>query len=433
MREAQNAMKGGDVTAMYEWIAAGINDVQGAVSTNIQDNPELHRVSSLSNTYKEAIRGALESGQDEDYDAYGQQLAGIKHSLNALPEELRGEAGTAISEEIGRMEDFGDRRYMEASLNNIVGGLGPYRGYPSAPRQELVEMDEEPPPTEALEPPAGTPAEVATDPYAPKLSGTPREAPDIKLEPKEPSAAPEDHRPPPATFDPIKPDDSPPELIKDPTPSRSKSGPTAYEIAGTTPGDVKEDKKGRAQAEEQRRQEILRKGGGGLPGPNDPTWPGRFGDEFQFLDTPPPGTPAPTGRKKRGKDILEYRATIPTSPPESAPSSRIIQSWPRGMDPIQPPILSPAGKNVANEGRDRYGGEYQEVHRRDTQDSGLVYSTRWYPKELEALQYVIRQNPQTGEIVDIREVQRAGGWAGAGPRKRKMYQDMVATVRIGQR
>ena len=103
------------------------------------------------------------------------------------------------------------------------------------------------------------------------------------------------------------------------------------------------------------------------------------------------------------------------------------------MDPIQPPILSPAGKNVANEGRDRYGGEYQEVHRRDTQDSGLVYSTRWYPKELEALQYVIRQNPQTGEIVDIREVQRAGGWAGAGPRKRKMYQDMVATVRIGQR
>jgi len=436
MREAQEAMDGGDATAMYEWIAAGINDVQGAVSANIQENPDLHRLSYLGNTYEEVIRGTLESGQEEDYDAYGQRLAGIQHSLNALPEALRGEAGDAIVSEINRMEDHGDRRYMESMLTGIAGGMGTYRGAPAAPRPPAVVMQPEPAPAgppvaepapepaptpgatrkivdvrplPAPEPTMPTPGEVAaeaqerfpTDPDAPRPSGVPRDKPDIGSKP--PSVDPEVHRPPPATYD--RPDPGDPRSgpsAKVVQPSRVRDGETAQQIAART----SEEDRGRRQAEEQRRQQILRKGGGEPEG------------EFDFLNA--------------RRNLLDWRATMPAPTPEPAPqpTTTTTISGPTGMDPISPPMNIQPGQSVPETGKDRYGGKYQGVHRRSNVDPGKVISTRWYPEKEIVHQWEQRLNSE-GVVLDSTMAKRARSTG--GDLEQQMYAELVGTVRSGSR
>ena len=455
MKDAQAALESGDMNAMYELIADGISEVQGVVSGKIEDNPEIRRLGYLGDTFQEAVSGTLESGQEEDYDAYGQRLSGIQHYMNALPEALRGEAGTAISAEIGRMEEHGDRRYMEARLTDIAGSMGP----PSAAGFEMANTRS-----------AQLLARGADAGEAPAVDMSGVRPPGALPTP----AAPVMRRPPETVAGGVdiqaygEPDVDLGERVEGDLPRISAQVTTPGEEAA-----ARETQRGETAAEAQRRQEQVRRGS-----PLD--------DEFEFLAQPPPdlrtpptvepplrsgpadipgGTdvrrpggrtayemggyepstletirnrkayerlpanlrPQPTGVRKR---VLDYRAGISAPAPAPQPTTTTTSSLPDFMDPIAPPMNIPPGQSVPETGKDRYGGKYQGVHRRSNVDPGKVISTRWYPEKEIVHQWEQRLNSE-GVVLDSTMAKRARSTG--GDLEQQMYAELVGTVRSGSR
>jgi hypothetical protein len=442
MKDAQAALDSGSPTAladMYELIADGISEVQSVVSEKIEDNPEIRRLGYLGDTFQEAVSGTLESGQEEDYDAYGQRLAGIQHSLNALPEALRGEAGTAISAEIGRMEEHGDRRYMEARLTDIAGSMGP----PSAAGFEMANTRSaqllargadagEAPAVDisGVRPPGVLPTTAAP------VMGRPPEAVAKDVDVPRPSA-PDAETGEAATQAPLISEEvrrggelddefqfleQPPRDLRTPPPLGPKEEGVLPDISAdvTTP----------------RVEPPLRSGPADIPGGADVRRPGgRTAHEIfvpqqttPYEKLPANLRPQPTGVRKR---VLDYRAGIPMPAPAPQPTTTTIVSLPDNMDPIAPPMNTPPGQYVPETGKDRYGGQYQGVHRRSDMDPGVVISTRWYPEKEIVHQWEQRLNRETNEVVNVTMAKRAR--SAGGDLERRMYADLVGTVRLGSR
>jgi len=435
MEMAQDALEDGNLTGrdgLYEIIVDALEETQFVVRGNIEDNPELRRAGYLGDTYQGAIRETIEAGEGDDYEAYSQRLSGLRHYLDALPQELRGTAGESISSEITRMEEHGDRGYMEARLGDIQESMGQYHIRPdlevvetgSLPTTGLVVSPED---LEGIEP-LGVEINRPVD-LPPTSAGVVPEVTTTRTEP-EPPPPPEG---PPRTGAPA--DVEVPGVVPIPEPPEGRY----TEMGEPEDIDLPVYEAPQILAPDEPIREVpltdeevygqQPRGGGGpsrRPSGRSAYEIGGFEPPTDYERLPANLRPQRTARQ-RIIDWRQSRADVP--PPEAGPAISI--SLPSGMDQVAVPPQSPPGEYVAQEGRDRYGGDYQEVHLRSDVDPGTIITTRWYPDKQIAHQWSQRQNRQTGAIVDMSERARAS--ATGGDVERRKYSDLVSLVRAESR